>query len=180
MTTMDILYVDSTGHAVGALSCTVQADLPSLAGVASLEVPLRPYSSDLSVLTPLFLTFRAGELRIARLEAQFTDPLDVFDWCVMTRTTPDQRVEYRLEQLVGVKIDAPRRKGKPSIVDVPRLGMATELVLEVRTQEERKLRQTVLFDSPTGPKQISLEVPESEFVLLLEGHKPIVVPPIAP
>ena len=98
MTALTVLYARHTGLPLATLTTIIPGDPPSLDPSATLRLsppmaaaqplspnPLKPPSE----LHPWPLTLQAADLAIATVEAEFDDPVDVFEWQVVTTTTPD-------------------------------------------------------------------------------------------
>jgi len=176
MTALLVLYAPRTGQTLGAATTTVPGEVPSLDGLASVRVsvPIPDPANAAPPPPPRPLTVARDDLAIALLEAEFEDPLRVFDWRVLVETAPDGTSKPRLDRLATGVVQATRRGTTLTLV-VPRLGNAEVLAYEVRDTggliEEGRLR----FGPNETTKDRPVTVPEVDpLVAMVTGYAPVV------
>ena len=169
MTAMTVLYARQTGHPLGALTTTVPGEPPSLDPSATLQLPV-PVTGN----GPPFLTVNGSDLAIAALDADFTDPLDVFGWRVVTTPGPDGQPRSRLDRLATASITA-ERAGTQLTLTVPRLGNTERLAYEVRNEDGLIAGGALLFAPADDAKEVKLPVPDhGRPLVLVEGYPPTI------
>ena len=174
-----MLYIKSTGHGIGALA-TTPADLPSLEGIATLEVPVRVDNPAVpKAIAPNTLVFDVGELVLASVETEFTDPIEIFDWRVVETKVANGLIERRLEQSLSGGVTATRMPVPADTtieITVNRIGIIQQLEIEVRTATEQIATRKALFPT-TDPVKVTVpSVPTVQLTVLVEGYKPVIVP----
>jgi hypothetical protein len=182
---MSVVYAEHTGHAVGALAATVPAGTPSIAGLRSLEVPFQPVRPAPAGLAPLSfdtMTFLDGELKVAELQPDFADPLEIFEWRVVSTQTPggEQRT---LDRLVTGVVTITRTTATELTVDVDRLGPVGQrllLPIDVRTAAGRVSAVRLEFGQADTTASIPVSIPAAvltgSLIVLAEGYKPRIPP----
>jgi hypothetical protein len=179
MTTMAVLYLKQLGLPLGALSTTVPGDPPQLDQAAKFQVGV-PVPDPLAVpapgpLVPHPVTVEGGELAMAQLEAEFDDPLEVFQWRVVETTGPGTTVQRRLDRVgTGRVIVTGTTSGTELLIDVPRLGSEADLDFQVRNQAGLQASGRIIFGSDNR-KTASAQVPDTgDYVVFVEGYPPAV------
>jgi hypothetical protein len=180
MTAMVVLYVRSLGQPLGALTTTVPGELPPLGQASTFRVtlPIPDPASPLDPPRPRPITVDRGDVRLAAVEAEFDDPLEVFQWRVVTTTGPDGTEQHRLDRLGSRPVTASRQSPGSNVivVDVPRLGSELQLDYEVRNAAGDKETGRLDFGG-TGDTRSGTELmPDAEaVVVLVEGYAPVFV-----
>jgi hypothetical protein len=180
MTAMAVLYLDNVGQPLAALTTTVSADPPPLGQAATFQVAVPvsdPSAAGPSIPRPI--TVARADLSLAMVQAEFDDPLDVFQWRVVTTTGPDGKEQQRLDRLGAGQVTV---TGAPSglelLLDVPRLGDERQLGYEVRNQAGDKADGVLIFATQDTRKTVPVPLPDrGAFVVFVEGYPPVTVPP---
>jgi hypothetical protein len=184
MTALLVLYAPRTGQTLGAVTTTVPGDRPSLDGLTSLRVsvPIPDLTKPTLPPPPRPLTVARDDLAIAQVEAEFDDPLKVFDWRVLVETAPDGTRKPRLDRLSTGVVDA-TRQGTTLTLVVPRLGNTETLAFEVRDTSGLIKEGRLTFASGENTKTHPVTVPEVDpLAAMVTGYAPVVakVVPVVP
>ena len=177
MTTMAVLYLRHLGQPLGAMSTTIPGDLPPLDQTSKLRVGVPALASLAGPapgpLVPHPITVEGGELAIAQLEAEFDDPLEVFQWRVVETTGPGTTVQRRLDRLgTGRVILTGTTSGPELLLDVPKLGSETKLDYEVRSLAGLHLKSHLDFGT-NARETTPVQVPDmGDWVVLVKGYAP--------
>jgi hypothetical protein len=184
MTALTVLYLKHTRHPLAALTTAVPGAPPSLDPSATLRLsPPVATAQNFPIPTPPVapgsvrtrqLTLKGADVAIAVVEAEFDDPLEVFEWRVVTTTAPDGTTQYRLDRMVTVQIGANLQAGTTLKLEVPRLGGHDQLQYEVHETSGMVASGTLAFPT-TASAQATLTVPGHDPpVVLVEGYPPAV------
>jgi hypothetical protein len=193
MTAMVVLYVRSLGQPLGALSTVVPGEVPPL-GQASTFLVALPIADPLSPPTmppapppplgpplPRPVTVDRDDVRLAAVEAEFDDPLEVFQWRVVTTTGPDGTEQHRLDRLGSGRVKVTRQgsgttANREIALEVPRLGSEPELDYEVRNEAGVKKTSKLDFGGTGDTRRDTVLMPDTEaVVVLVEGYAPVFV-----
>jgi hypothetical protein len=175
MSSLAVLYLPRLGQPLAALSTTVLGDPPALVtGATTLRIavplPDPPFSGS---LIPRPITVARNNLAIAQVDTEFEDPLEVFQWRVVTSQDPDGTQHQSLERLGGRDATVGTTSGLDLLVDVPRLGNHEELAFEVRNEAGMSILGTLVFGSETR-KTAPVNVPQSgDWLVFIEGYPPL-------
>ncbi|MEU4689799.1 hypothetical protein [Actinoplanes sp. NPDC023714] len=166
MTSMTVVYVKETGHAIGAL-VTVPVAVPALPPQLVLDVAITSGGPALA--------FPAAQLLTAVVDAEFDDPLAVFGWRVTSLTGPDGTSRPVLSRLVSdvtvaevgskIEITVPRM-GSAGVVEQPRYevrarsGLITDGVVRIPA------------DKPSGKATATGTFPAETLIVLVAGYLP--------
>lgn len=187
MTALAVLYLKSIGQPLGALSTTVPGgDPPSLSPAPTLRVALpipKPPNPPGSPV-PRPITVKRGDVALVEVEADFDDPLEVFQWRLVTTTGPDGKDQHRLDRLGAGQVEVTRQRlGTPPNsklrlkIKVPKLGSETALDLEVRDDAGQLTTRRLVFKS-NDPEQTQVVVDDGiDHVVLVQGYAPAFVTP---
>jgi hypothetical protein len=173
---MAVLYLRELGQPLAALSTTVPGDPPTLAQGATtlrMAVPLPdpPFSGP---LLPRPITVARNNLAVAQVDAEFEDPLEVFQWRVVTRQAPDGTQRQSLERLGGRDATVGTTSGLDLLIDVPRLGNQQELAFEVRNEAGLSILGTLVFGTNETRKTAPVNVPQTgDWLVFIEGYPPL-------
>jgi hypothetical protein len=177
MTSMAILYLRKLGQPLGALSTTVPGDPPVLgpASTQRVAVPV-PDPSAAGPSIPRPVTFERDDLAVVVLEAEFDDPLDVFQWRVVTTQGTDGSEQHHLDRLgTGKVIATGTSSGLDLLLDVPKLGDEARLDFEVRNQVGVTRSGTLVFGANDTRQKTNVNVPDTGvYVVFVEGYPPTV------
>ena len=105
------------------------------------------------------------------VEAEFDDPVEVFEWRVVTTTAADGTPQHHLERLITAQFAASATANSITL-KVPRLGNLAELNYQVRAAGG--LVRPGVLSFPAGdsdPQQVTQPVSgQRPFVVLVEGY----------
>jgi hypothetical protein len=170
---MVVLYLRNLGQPLGALTTTVPSDLPEIGDIATLPVAVLLPSTSGPSLVPI--TVARNDLAIARLDAEFDNPLDVFGWRVITSQGVDGKEQRRLDRLGTGSVTVTGSKFGPSLqITVPKLGNESQLNFEVRNGAGVKQDGVINFptnNAETVPVSVP-QTPNSQYVVLVQGYRP--------
>ena len=182
MSSMFVLYLRKLGQPLGALATTVPSEPPDLGAIDTVRVavPL-PDRQSPGELIPTPITVARDDLAVAKLDAEFDDPLEVFEWRVITSQTPDGTQQRQLDRFGtgSVVVTADSSEGSVTI-DVPKLGNNVRLELEVRSPDGATVSRALDFGPNDATKSATVPVLEPDnCVVFVEGYLPA-VPPAPP
>jgi hypothetical protein len=181
MSSMVVLYLRTLGQPLGALSTTVPGDLPDLGEAATVRMALPiPNPGTSSPSYPRPVTVARNDLAIANLDAEFDDPMDVFEWRVITTQGPDGKERRNLDRLgTGLVTVTRSTSGRDLELNVPKLGNQSQLNFEVRNEAGVKRTGVIIFGSNETKKKVPVSVPDkSAYLIFVEGYSPTVAPAI--
>ncbi len=180
MTAMTVLYLSKLGQPLGALSTTVAGDPPPLGQASTFRVTV-PVPEPLAAPppgppVPHPITVGRGAVALAVLEAEFDDPLEVFQWRVVTTPGPGTTVQHRLDRLGTGRVTATGTTSDLDLlIDVPKLGNELELDLEVRNEAGVLRSEKLVFGTNDARKTATVRVPDAgDYVVLVKGYPPVV------
>ena len=177
MSSMTVIYLRKLGQPLGALSTTVPGDPPALGQATTLRVAVPvPDPAAPGPPLPRPITVGRDDLAIATLEAEFDDPLDVFQWRVVTTQGPDGTEQHHLDRLgTGLVTVTGTSSGLDLLIDVPKLGNELQLDFEVRNQAGMSHTGVLVFGSTDTRRTAAVKVPDAGvYVVFVEGFPPAV------
>ena len=179
MSSMVVLYLRGLGQPLGALTTTVPSDLPEIGDIATVRVAV-PILDSSGQASPIPITVARNDLAIARLDAEFDDPQDVFGWRVITSQGVDGREQRRLDRLGtgSVTVTGNKFGGGSLQIDVPKLGNESRLSFEVRNGAGVKQDGVINFPS-NNTETVHVSVPKTtniQYVVLVQGYRPATPP----
>ena len=185
MTAMVVLYVRSVGQPLGALSTVVPGELPPLGPASTLRVTLPipdpPPAPVLDPPLPRPIAVDPKDVRLAAVEAEFDDPLEVFQWRVVTTTGPDGTEQHRLDRLGSGRVTVTRQgsgtnANRVIVLTVPRLGSELQLDYEVRNEAGFTRDGRLDFGRTGNTRTDRVLMPDTgAVVVLVEGYAPVFV-----
>jgi hypothetical protein len=180
MTTMAVLYLSKLGQPLGALSTTLPGDPPQLAPTSTLRVAV-PVPDPLAGPPPILpilhsITVGSGDVAVAMVEAEFDDPLEVFQWRVVTTPGPGTTVQHRLDRVGTGQVTVTGTTSSPELLlDVPKLGNELELYLEIRNEAGELHSERLVFGTNDTSKTTTVRVDDiGDYVVLVKGYAPVV------
>lgn len=173
MSAMTVAYLTYTGTAVGAFTTATPGPAIDPARLSGLTLPVRTGGGSLGYVS---VTFGPGEVATFPAEAEFTNPADVLDWRVVTTTTPDGKIDRRLDRLLnagplGVTPTASGADTQLALI-VPRTGTAATLKVSIRGGTGAPYSGRVDFAPADNQKTLTVILPgKGDFVVFVEGYQ---------